>query len=259
MLTKNFPGDTERIAAGLVGHGSECYGFDDELSQDHDWGPGFCLWLETEDFNRIGAALQAAYNRLPQRFQGFYRIQSRWGAGRVGAMATTAFYSAFIGRAGVPESMAEWLAIPETNLAACTNGRVFSDPLGVFSAIRKQVRAYYPEDVRLKKMAAKCMTAAQAGQYNYPRCVRRGAVYPARHALATFCEDALALVFLLNRQYMPYFKWALHAARQLPRTGPQVAHMVDALNKTHDSPACAVPRSSMRLSGRGSVTATACC
>lgn len=32
--------DAEKIAVGLVGEGSQCFGFDDEISTDHDFGPG---------------------------------------------------------------------------------------------------------------------------------------------------------------------------------------------------------------------------
>ena len=49
MLRDKFPDDEGRIAVGLVGRGSECFGFDDQISQDHDFEPCFCLLLPGEE------------------------------------------------------------------------------------------------------------------------------------------------------------------------------------------------------------------
>ena len=224
-----------RIAAGLVGMGSECFGYDDDLSRDHDWGPGFCLWLEENDFRTFGAQLQRSYEALPTIFNGYQRRSSAWGGGRVGVTEIGTFYSAFIGFPREPQTLLKWLVIPEENLAACTNGKVFYDPLGEFSAIRENIRKYYPEDVRLKKIAARCMAAAQSGQYNYARCLKRKDWYSAHCTLVRFCEAALSLVFLLNRQYCPYYKWSRNAAEALPVLGADAARSVDGLVRNDDS------------------------
>lgn len=234
MIERRFPAYKNRLAVGLAGLGSECFGFDDALSRDHDWGPGFCLWLEKNDYDTIGPSLQKAYDALPG-FMGFHRQKSRWGEGRIGVLSTSAFYAYFIGLPHAPENPRQWLAIPEASLAACTNGRVFTDPLDVFSGIRRQLLNHYPEDIRLKKIAARCMSAAQSGQYNYPRSLRRNAVYPAFHALSKFCEEALSLVFLLNRRYMPFYKWAAMAAASLPLLGAHISKAIEDLIRERET------------------------
>jgi len=234
-LARRFPDRLDRLAAGLVGDGSECFGFDDELSRDHDWGPSFCVWLEAEDFRAFGPAAQAALDQLPATFQGYGPRQvSRWGEGRVGVFEIRGFFRRFIGMDRPPSDLGEWLVLPENALAACTNGRVFTDPLGTFTRFRQALLAFYPEDVRKKKVAARCMTMGQAGQYNLPRCLKRGDRFAARYAEIKFCADAVSTVFLLNRKYTPFYKWMHRAVQGLPVLGPWLHGEISALLREED-------------------------
>lgn len=219
LICDTFPEYKDRIAAGLVGLGSDCLGFDDELSRDHDWGPGFCLWLSKADHDLIGSALMEAYNLLPKTFEGFERKTSEWGNGRVGVFETGAFYSDFIGRADTPETLYDWLRIPENGLSVCTAGKVFYDPLGEFSRIRETLLAFYPDDVRIVKVAARCMAVGQSGQYNFGRSLRRHDYFAAQYAETKFCADVMSLVYLLNHRYAPYYKWLLRGVNELPLLG----------------------------------------
>lgn len=234
LLRAEFGDELDVMAAGLVGDGSECLGFDDDYSTDHDWGPGFCCWLRADDFGRLGRRLAAAYARLPHAFRGYERRPSEWGDGRVGVFEIQAFYKRFLGRTGLPENMADWMRLPESNLAACTSGDVFVDPVGEFTGIRNRLLAFYPDDVRLAKIAARCMSAGQAGQYNFHRSIRRGEHFAARYAETKFSADIMSLVYLLNRVYAPFYKWLHRGLTKLPRLGEFIARKVAALTTAGD-------------------------
>ncbi len=230
LLAEEFPKYVDRIAVGLVGEGSECFGFDDAISRDHDFGPSFCMWLTKEDYQVIGPELRKAYNALPKDFYGYPpRKEEPYGAERVGVLCIDDFYRRQIGRGNAEFSLIEWLSIPETRLATVTNGAVFADPMGKFSAIREKLLAYYPADVRLKKMAARAAVMGQAGQYNYARCMRRGETVAAQYALNEFVINTISMVFLLNRRYMPYYKWMHRAMFDLPLLGKEIGDLLQQL------------------------------
>lgn len=220
----------ERAAVGLVGEGSECFGFDDALSRDHDWGAGFCLWLAAEDQARLGETAELLYASLPEEYRGYPKRRNSSESGpRIGVQEIGSFYAHFLGLARPPAALEDWIGLPESGLAAATNGEIFADPEGRFTAFREALLAYYPEDLRKKKLAAACAVAAQAGQYNYTRCLRRGETVAAFQALGQFTERAQQIVFLLNRIYRPYYKWTQRRLRSLPLLGAESAELLDTL------------------------------
>jgi hypothetical protein len=217
MLEEEFPDYVPRIAVGLAGEGSECFGFDDDISTDHDFGPSFCLWLTDEDYAAIGEKLAADYAKLPAEFEGVrFENASAYGDGRRGVMRTGDFYEKLTGSRNGQFSWQDFLFVPDYSFATAVNGQVFTDPLGEFSAIRERIKTAMPEDIRLKKIAARAASMAQSGQYNFSRCQKHGETAAAAVALSEFAKQTVMMVFLLNRQYCPYYKWMFRAMKELP-------------------------------------------
>lgn len=215
-LLRAFPEMEGRWAAGLAGEGSECFGFDDEISRDHDWGPGFCVWLNKEQYEKYGEEMQKVYDSLPVEYMGYRRIRSFMAGKRVGIFQTEKFYEHFLGLSQIPSDPYVWLQLPEMNLAAAVSGRVFEDGEGSFTAFRNSLLKFYPEDVRRKKIAARLAVMAREGQYNYPRCLARKDEVAALQALSRFIEASLSLLYLLKREYAPYYKWAFEGLKRWP-------------------------------------------
>ncbi len=235
MLEREFSEYKDKIAVGLVGHGSECFGFDDEVSTDHDFGPGFCLFITEEDEKIFGFKLFRAYSKLPKEFKGVKLQKTGLFGSRVrGVMTVNDFYSFYTGCDGVPKSNEEWLSIPDHYLASATNGEVFCDPLGEFTKIREELKKGYPEDVRLCKLASAVFNMAQWGQYNYARCLAHGEKAAAAVALLEFVKNAVQAVYLLNNSYMPYFKWAFRGLKDLDVLGNLEKPFTDLLSAPYE-------------------------
>lgn len=234
MLETKFADVIDQTAAGLVGQGSECFGFDDAISTDHDFGLSFCIWLPRKIYAQYGAQMQEAYDALPKEFMGYAgRICEDRGQGRVGVLCLEDFYTGLLGGERPPETIQDWLAVDESDLATATNGKVFEDRLGAFSNIRTGLLQYYPQEVWIRRIAQSMAKAAQSGQYNYARAMKRGDRITAELFLAEFIREAMQLVYLLNRKYAPYGKWMRKGIQELS-VGAEIGDMLELLYQVPD-------------------------
>lgn len=227
MIHEQFPEYENLIAVGLVGSGSECYGFDDDISRDHDFEAGFCIFLPTEEIidRKVEFQLERAYAKLPKEYEGLRRsLVNPVGSNRHGVIRTADFYKEKVGSPTGDLSITDWLRIEDSYLAEATNGEVFTDEEGNFTSIRNKILSM-PEDIRLKKLAGNILLMAQSGQYNFKRCLDHGEPGAAQLAVFNYVQSAMKTIFLLNKAYMPYYKWSFRAMRNLPR----LSNLADSL------------------------------
>ena len=225
MIHTLFPEYEERIAVGLVGEGSDCFGFDDEISTDHDYEVGFCIWLTEADYSEIGMSLQEEYERLIVEHVNTGRRTNNNLQNRRGVFAINDFYNQILETADDYEKDGEidFCGIEEFKLATATNGAVFMDELGVFSAVRKRLTDYYPDAVWRAKLANTIHDFSQYAQSNYARMMARKDYVTAAICKAKAIESGMDLMYLISRMYAPYYKWKKKGLEKLGRYEEQLA------------------------------------
>ena len=157
-LDAAFPGLPH--AAALLGRGSEVLGYDDEMSQDHDWGARVLLFLRDDDHDGHGDEVRELLGQEPPARLGYARTDV--------AVHTVRGYlwdqlAVDIGADMDRELDArDWLTLPEQSLLMLTAGPVFHDDVGL-QAVRRRF-AYYPRDVWLYLMVAGWWRASGAAR-----------------------------------------------------------------------------------------------
>lgn len=225
------------VAVGKVGEGSECFGMDDIFSMDHDFGPGFDIFVTREQYAMDGEKLKQFYADLPDAFRGLQRPVEIPGKPRNGVIIIEDFLSRILNLSeeetayvmkheALPDSV--YLRAEDWQLATVTNGSLFEGKDTVFGRIYANLKKGYPQGVKRRKLAQTLGLICQSGQYNYERMMKRGELESAVWMLHEMEQQTIQLLYLVNDVYMPHKKWQLIMARQL-KEGQDILRQIEVL------------------------------
>ncbi len=223
VIDRDFADFKEKIAVGLFGRGSDCYGYDDPSSADHDWGPGFLVLVSKETYAEIGDRLTEAYNALPDEFMGCKKAPTVSGHRRRGVFVTEDYFKELLGK--YPIAKEDYVIVEDSVLSTLVNGEIFTDPEGTVTRIRTEFMEGYPESLLYLKIAESMSKASQATQYNYSRMLSRNDKISAGIMLADGLKEAMKLAHFLENKYPPHDKWLFRSVHDL-EAGSELASLL---------------------------------
>lgn len=197
----------DQMAIGLFGEGSECMGFDDKLSQDHDFYPRFCIFIPKSIYQKIGFVLEQDYQSLPTYLLGYSKEENPYRPKREGVFCNEDYFSTYFGNHYLLENVLDWFYMNEEDLALIQNGFYFENTKSEFKQLQQQLH-YYPEDVRIKKIMTTLTKISKLGQYNYLRSKQRKDEVTAKRIKMMCVDEMIHLIYLLEKKYQPYYKWS---------------------------------------------------
>jgi hypothetical protein len=218
ILEEEYPNELAQMTCGVFGIGSEALRLDDEYSRDHHWGLRIDALMPEDVFTRKREAIMATLSaNIPSTFQGHELGEGLVAGAGMAPDILPGFLSRTIGIDHPPETNEEWLNIPEEDIIHVVNGEVWHDPAGQFTAIRQKLEGYYPEPVRLRRMAHWCRYFSGMGTYALKRALLRNNEFYAAVSFGKTIRWGIQIAFMLDKQYYPYDKWIMAFFKRLPR------------------------------------------
>ncbi len=246
MINARYP--ELRYAAAFLGAGSEVLGYDDEISQDHDWGLRLNLFVAD---TQISEQLDQYFrDELPGEFLGF---STHWGeADDKGVRLMTEDPGSGINHRieistvqqyldqklnlkidRIDElsqlSIAQWLSLPEQSLLEFVSGRVFKDGSGKLNQAREYL-GYYPRTVWIFAMLGEWNHIAEE-QVFIARSGDTGSDTGSRLIATSMVNRIIRLAIHLESRYIPYAKWKVKAFEETTLHGelsPIISKILDS-------------------------------
>ena len=236
ILLEHFPDETAQTAFGVFGYGSEVLKLDDQYSSDHHWGlrinalmPNRLFESKSEEILRVVAA------NLPDTVQGHSLREGLMGVKGLAITGLEGFLNQTIGIKHPPQTYEEWLSVPEEDIMHIIAGEIWHDPSGRFSAIRQAFNNYYPEPVRLRRIAHWCRYFSGMCSYALKRALLRNNEYYATITFSRALRWGVQIAFMLEKQCFAYDKWTLAFFDRLPRLYRPLQPIVDEAVKLSTS------------------------
>lgn len=240
IIMQNIPELKGKIAAGLIGYGSDVIGNDDEYSKDHEWGPRCLIFLDEETHSIYGKGIYDLLNlQLPNRFEGYPTRFKDSDMGLVmneeedGKHHVTITYperllELTIGIKRKPIKDIDWLSISEQRLLEFTAGKIFEDNIGNISKLRKDFQ-YFPENVWLFRLAFALESLGWEDDLIF-MCGHRGDSLSMQINAMKTVERLMKLTFIVNKRYAPLSpKWLEREFRKLPEISKEIADRLERI------------------------------
>lgn len=236
MLKDKYAGYYDQMTIGHLGEGSDCYGFDDVISRDHDWGIGFSIWLEDELYDQIGESLTQDYEELPKTWNGYERLTLLTGRHRIGVHKVSDYIKYYIGVKAYSEWKAtgkltreSFLQMESYQLAVLCNGDIYHvNDDSELIRLRQYLMQFYDDSTLCVLLAEHICRFGQNAQYNYSRMRQRGDDLSAWMMLAEGMKEALKVGYLCNQIYAPHDKWLVKGAETFTRL-PELIEKIQSI------------------------------
>lgn len=187
----------EYITIGLFGFGSECYGVDDEISEDHDFDQGFIILVEDSvpltDFLKI----KQAYDCLPKLYKRFCLLnQTKHGVH---------YMKEYLNYLGVNDIK----NISDESKALLLNGKLFYQGFAsTFSNLRYDIRKNSNYDF-LIDLSLKALEINKYIPYNLKRSLDRGDLYTFKSLKNNLVNHLIEFYYIYHKMYLPHDKLRL--------------------------------------------------
>lgn len=198
LLFKKIPSNAiEYITIGLFGFGSECYGVDDEISEDHDFDQSFIILVEDSvpltDFLKI----KQAYDCLPKLYKRFCLLnQTKHGVH---------YMKEYLNYLGVNDIK----NISDESKALLLNGKLFYQGFAsTFANLRYDIRKNSNYDF-LIDLSLKALEINKYIPYNLKRSLDRGDLYTFKSLKNNLVNHLIEFYYIYHKMYLPHDKLRL--------------------------------------------------